>query len=47
MGHFRAESKLAATISAEEVEKMFRNGVLLGRLDGEARHGAAGRGNLW
>jgi hypothetical protein len=38
---------LAAKISAEEVEKMFRNGVLLGRLDGEANHGAGRRGNLW
>jgi hypothetical protein len=30
MGHLPGESMLAATISAEEVERMFRNGLLLG-----------------
>jgi hypothetical protein len=32
MGHLAGESVLAATISAEEVEKMFRNEPLLGEV---------------
>jgi hypothetical protein len=34
MGHLRGESMLAATISAEEVEKMVRNELLLGEVGG-------------